>query len=101
MGGVKSRSPMVYTIIESFSPSDGERWTKYCAWRGINFERFDSIDGILRPSLCSKPSDEDWPHILKEDFMLHYFTDLEYAQKKKAKIGYGDLVGIEFDQHDE
>ncbi len=92
---------MLYTIIESFSPADGERWTKYCAWRGIQFERFDSIDRILRPSLCAKPSDEDWPHIVNENFMLHYFTELAYSEKKREKLGKGDLIGVAFDEHDE
>lgn len=32
---------MLFTIVEPFSPADGERWTGYCEWRGINFGRFD------------------------------------------------------------
>ena len=92
---------MLYTIIESFSPEDGDRWTKYCAWRGIQFERFDSIDGILRPNLFSSPADEDWPHIVNADFKLHYFTDFIYAAAKREKIANGILVGIKFEDHDQ
>jgi len=92
---------MFYTIIESFSREDGDRWTSYCAWRGIQFERFDSIDSILRPSLCQKPEKDDWSHIVNENFMLHYFTDFDYAAAKQTKIGKGDLVGVEFHDHDE
>jgi hypothetical protein len=42
---------MLYSIVESFSPLSGDAWDKYCNWRGLRFERFDSIDGLLRPSL--------------------------------------------------
>ncbi len=42
---------MLFTIVEPFSASDGEKWEIYCEWRGMKFERFDSIDGILRPNL--------------------------------------------------
>lgn len=92
---------MLYTLIEPFSPNDGDRWTKYCVWRGLQFERFDSIDGILRPSLFRQPQESDWSHIVNENFMLHYFLDREYAELKRREIGRGDLVGVEFQAHDE
>jgi hypothetical protein len=92
---------MLYTIIESFSPTNGDKWTSYCAWRGIHFERFHSIDGILRPNLFTQLIDEDWAHIVNADYMLHFITDWDYAIKKQSEIGRGELVGVAFDQHDE
>ena len=92
---------MLYTLIESFSPADGDKWTKYCSWRGVQFDRFDSIDGIMRPSLCREPEDGDWPHVVKENFRLHYFTDFDYAASKRIKIGRGELIGVELHAHDE
>ena len=92
---------MLFKIIESFSPSNGDKWTSYCNWRGMRFERFDSIDGILRPSLFDPTEVEDWAHIVNEDFMLHFFTDFNYAAKKRRQIGVGDLVGVRFEEHDE
>lgn len=91
---------MLYTIVEPFSPVDGARWTSYCEWRGLAFERFDSIDGILRPNLFKTPHDSDWEHIVNEDNMLHFITDLSYATHKHAQIGNGELVGVRFDDHD-
>jgi hypothetical protein len=88
---------MYFTIVENFSPS-AESWKDYCAWRGIEFERFDSIDGILRPSLFTTPEGEDWNYVVQEDFRLHLITDLDYARRKRSMIGSGDLVGIRFDR---
>ncbi len=91
---------MLFTIIGSFSPQDGDPWTAYCAWRGLDFEKFESIDGILRPSLLGEPQGEDWNHIVQEDFMLRFITDYDYARSKHQEIGTGDLVGVKFSNHD-
>jgi hypothetical protein len=92
---------MLFTLVESFSPQDGERWAGYCAWRGIAFERFDSIDRILRPSLFSPKDGADWSHVVKEDFMIDIITDRSFAVEKLRRIGKGDIVGITFEDHDE
>lgn len=93
---------MLFTIIESFSPKDGDRWISYCKWRGLTFTNFDSIDGILRPTLFNAPTtDEDWNYVVNEDFKLHLITDYDYAVEKHDEIGKGDLVGLKFDEHDE
>lgn len=101
--GVLAYSPkiMLFTIIESFSPQDGDRWKSYCEWRGLNFEAFESIDGILRTNLFTPGTDEDWQHIVNQNFMLHLFTNFDYALKKHKEIGKGDLVGLRFEGHDE
>jgi hypothetical protein len=91
---------MLYTIVEPFSPSDGAKWERYCEWRGMRFERFDSIDGILRPNLFLTPEAEDWEHIGNENFTLHFITDLPHARAKHRQIGKGDLVGVRFEGHD-
>lgn len=92
---------MLYTIIKSFGPEDGERWQDYCQWRGIAFGRFDSIDGMLRENLFHTPEDEDWSHIVNADYMLHLITDLAFAIKKQRDIGEGEIIGIKTDDHDE
>ncbi len=93
-------NPMLYTIVQSFGLDDGDRWTDYCQWRGFEFERFDSIDGILRSNLMGSPDDSDWPYIVNEDFMLHFITDMEHAFRKLAQIGKGDIVGVKLDDHE-
>jgi hypothetical protein len=92
---------MLFTIVESFSPLDGDRWAAYRAWRGIAFERFDSIDRILRPSLFSPKDGTDWRYVVKEDFMTDFITDRNFAVEKRRNIGRGDIVGVTFENHDE
>lgn len=89
----------LYTIVESFSPSDGEKWHNYCEWRGMTFERFDSIDGMLRPNQLGQPEGDDWKHIVNKSFMLHLIKDLPYAQQKKEKTLNGVLIEIRLDDH--
>ena len=88
-----------YTIVESFSPADGEKWDSYCKWRKKNFERFDSIDGVLRPNLFDRLADEDWEHIVNENFMLHLITNRVHAEKKKKEIEKGILLELRLDDH--
>jgi hypothetical protein len=92
---------MLFTIIEDFGVSDGEAWTRYLEWRGVHFERFDSLDGILRKRLFTPESAEDWKHVACENFMLNYLTDFDYARQMHAQIGAGSLMGLSYSEHDE
>ncbi len=91
-----------YAILKSFSPADGDAWTNYCQWRGIEFKAFHSIDGMLRPSPFDGPvSDEDWDHVVNTSFMLSYFTGRDYAAQKLLELGEGELQEIRLEDHDE
>lgn len=92
---------MLFTVVESFSPSDGDRWISYCQWRGLAFTCFDSIDSILRPSLFDATEEDDWNHVVHEDFKTHLMTDYDYAVQKQSEMGQGDLVGLKFSEHDQ
>ncbi len=93
---------MLFAIIEDFGVRDGESWSNYIKWRGIAFDRFDSLDGMLRKKLFTSPeTDEDWNHVVCESFMVCYLTNLRYAQKVHARIGVGSLVGFKSSEHDE
>jgi hypothetical protein len=93
---------MLYKIIESFSPNDGDNWISYCKWRGIWFECFDSIDEIMRPNVFDEIDDEDWTRIFTDgNAVFNFFTDFDYALRKFRKGGRGNLVGVCFDGHDE
>lgn len=95
---------MFYTIIKPFSEADGYSWISYCKWRGIQFEGFDSIDGLLRPSLFEPTTEEDWNHVsTQHDLQKYkYIIDFDYACQKHKEIGSGSLLlGLSFDKHKE
>ena len=96
---------MIFSIVESFSPEAGDRWTKYCAWRGMVFQRFDSIDALLRPRLFMLQSTADCNHMVRHSGLFGvetiYLLDLEYALVARQAIGQGDVIGLEFEAHDE
>lgn len=93
---------MLYTIVKSFSEANGDSWTSYCKWRGIQFESFDSIDGLLKPSLFEPTTKEDWNHVVNQDYMTHYITDFDYASQKHRENGKRScLLSLSFDNHEE
>jgi hypothetical protein len=92
---------MLFTIIKDFGLADGESWSSYIAWRGIHFERFDSLDGMLRQNLFTPETVEDWDHVVCENFMLSYLTNFDYAREVHARIGIGSLMRFTYSEHDE
>lgn len=91
---------MLYTIVESFSTEDQKQWNSYIEWRGISFERFDSIDGIMRLALFDCPADDEWSFVVNENMMIHLIIDYNFALHKLKQIGNGELLGIRLEQHD-
>lgn len=92
---------MLFAVVQPFSPACGEGWKGYCSWRGITFDRFDSVDRILRPSLFSPNTAADWEHVIAADFRTHLIKDYDYALEARQRIGRGDIVGLRFEDHDE
>jgi hypothetical protein len=41
-----------------------------------------TLDAILCPPIVDEILPQDWPHIVNEDFMLTYFTDLDYLLRR-------------------
>jgi hypothetical protein len=100
MNGSRCLDAMLYTIIKSFSATN-DSWDSYCHWRGLNFAKFDSIDGLLRPSLFVPKTTEEGLRTCPDVGNFNYLTDREYAEKKWHEIGSGDLVALRFSDHDE
>jgi len=93
---------MLYVIVEPFGPGNGQKWKDYLTWRDLPFERFDSVDGILRPTVYGSPeTEEDWQHAPDGDFSLHLVTDLAFARRKREELGRGEVVGLCFEAHEE
>ena len=85
----------LFIATERFDPSDGEKWMKYFEWAKIPaLKEVVSLDACLCARLISEILDEDWSHIVIEDFRSGYFKDLDYLlyriQNKKPR----NLLGV-------
>ena len=97
-----SSKEMFYSIVEPFSPEDGDKWTGYCAWRGVKFTSFDSVDGMMRPKLFRLPEEDgDWSYVTVDDGLFHLIKDYDFALKQRKVLGRGDIVGLRLKSHDE
>ena len=74
-----------FLATEPFGPADGERWSKYIERSGLTqLTELVTLDSLLCPPILKHIRDEYWPHIANEDYMLAYFTDLEFLKKQVA-----------------
>lgn len=68
-----------YIATKRFGPWDGAAWRKYVEWSGLGALReVVSLDVTLCPSVLPDIQDGYWPYIVNEDYMLHFFTDLDF-----------------------
>lgn len=75
--------PVMYTAVERFDPSCGERWRKYIEWSALTqLREVVSLDGMLCPSVLGDLSDEDWEHNVHEHSLIGLFLDIDYLLKK-------------------
>jgi hypothetical protein len=72
-----------FIATETFNSQRGETWVKYIAWsRLAQLTEVVSLDPMLCPTVLPEIKDEYWPHIVNEDFVLHFFVDLDYLLKQ-------------------
>jgi hypothetical protein len=76
-----------FIATEPFTRNEGQRWDKYVEWSGLKqLDELVSFDELLCPPLLRELKDEYWPHIVNEDFMLHFFTDFDFLMKRVSHI---------------
>jgi hypothetical protein len=83
-----------FIATEKFDQSDAG-WGKYIAWSGL--EQLDdvvSLDGSLCPTVLPDIKPEYWNHIVNEDFMLHFFVDLDYLRHETTDIQRKSLLCV-------
>ena len=62
-----------------FGPWQEAAWTRYLARSGLNqLEEVVSLDPMLCGTVLPEIRPEYWDRIVKEDFMLNLFTDLDF-----------------------
>ena len=76
-----------FIATETFTPRDVDKWSAYVAWSGLtHLDEVVSLDQMLCPTVLPKIKDEYWPHIVNQDFLLHYFVDLEFLLAQAAGV---------------
>jgi hypothetical protein len=85
-----------YIATKPFGPStDPEEWAEYIESTGLNqLREVVTLDGLLCPPLLREIKDEYWPHIVNEDFMLNFFTDLSFLLSEVGNIQEKNILCV-------
>lgn len=79
-----------FIATERFSPDSGDAWTTFIDWSGLaHLTDVVSLDPMLCPPVLPDVKTHYWSHIVNEDFMLGFFTDLAFLQAEIA--GFDDV----------
>ena len=85
----------LYIATERFEPSDSKHWRSYAEWAKIPaLAEVVGLDSSLCRHLVRELMDEDWDHIVKEDFRLDYFLHLDYLLTRVAHIPRRNILGL-------
>ncbi len=83
-----SESARLFIATERLDSSDGEKWATYCQWAKIpELKEVVSLDCMLCRHLLADASqrlDEDWKHIVCEDFRLDHGPRHSEARERAA-----------------
>src|SRR5262249_19196692 len=83
-----------FIATEKFDPSDAG-WQKYIAWSGLEqLDEVVSLDSSLCPTVLPDIKPEYWNHIVNEDFMLQFFTDLDYLRGEISTVSRRNLLCV-------
>jgi hypothetical protein len=67
----------------------------YVKWSGLHqLEELISLDTTLCPTLLPDIKAEYWPHIVNEDYHLHFFTDLAFLRRQVSQIDGGRILCV-------
>lgn len=85
----------LFIATERFDPADGEKWQRYCEWARIpGLAEIVSLDASLCPRLIKDLEDEDWEHIVCEDFRFDYFYDLDHLKHRTQGNPRRNILGL-------
>lgn len=85
----------LFAAARRFSPADGKRWDDYLAFSKVaHLKEVVSLDTLLTPPLPEQLLPADWAHIVNEDFMLRFFTDLPYLKSRLSSTACFNLLCV-------
>jgi hypothetical protein len=84
-----------YAAIERFDPDNGERWVGFTRWLGrTDLKRIVTLDAALCPPVVHPQSAEDWQYVAREEFMLDFFTELDFVRKRTAGHRPAEVIAV-------
>jgi hypothetical protein len=77
-----------FTATARFDPNiNAQEWERYVAGSGLTqLEEVVTLDTLLCPPVLREVKPTYWPHIANEDYMLQFFTSLEFLLGEVAEI---------------
>lgn len=82
---LKYMSPWFYTARKRFNPLniDSWKWDDYIQFSGfLHIKELITGDYLLCPNLVQEIADDDWEHIVNEDFRTHWFCNYSYLKSR-------------------
>ena len=84
-----------YIVTEKFSPQDGAKWDSYIKFSGLTqLTELVSLDNLLCTRVLKEVKASYWDHIVNEDCMLDYFTDLPFLLGEIDSFEGRNLLGV-------
>jgi len=85
----------LFTAVERFDPSCGERWRSYIEWSRLRqLREVISLDGVLCPNFFQDLIDEDWRHNVQADFKTHLFLDLDHVVRRTRNVEATNVLAV-------
>jgi len=85
----------LFIATERFDSSDGEKWREYFEWAKIPaLVEVVTLDLMLCRRLIAAPQEEDWHHIVREDFRLDYYYHLDYLLRRVGGVRRRNILGL-------
>jgi len=93
--GLSRGTKPLFIATARFDPLDGAAWTKYYEWAKIPALReVVSLDCSLCERLVTDFTDEDWQHVVQEDFRLSCFHHLDYLLCRVRGKSRRNVLGL-------
>ena len=84
-----------YAAIERFDPGNGERWVGFSRWLGrTDLKRIVTLDSAVCPPVVHPQSADDWRFVVQEEFMLNFFTDLNFVRQRTAGHRPSEVIAV-------
>lgn len=84
----------LYIALEKFDQSSAAEWHEYIKWSGLfHLTETMSLDGMLNKIVLSETKDNYWSHIVTEDYMLHFFTNLDFMLSQMDDTRNLNVIG--------